>query len=461
MHPHHDHDHLHEHDDPVNRPAPWRIATSTPTNRPDRRALARLDRRAVLRAGAVTVALPMLDLFRVGESRTARAAAEGGPRRLMLVSYNLGFHAPFLFPEKPGRDYEQTRYLKLLEPMRGKFTIFSGISHPRWGAHGAEVAIFTGVAPERFMSEGSTVSLDQFVAERIGQDTRFRNLVIGSGPARKSWTELGQEVPGDASPTKVFASLFIDGSADDVEKELRRIAHGRSILDRVREESRSLSRALGPDDKRRVDLLFASVRDAERALARQEAWVTKPKPKVDFAPPAKDPTRHEVVERDRLWFDITRLALATDSTRVVMLALNEVGVPKLPASVPPELIAEHHDCSHHGQDETKIAKLAVIEETQMAELNRFLESLAGTAEGGTSLLDRTVVATASNLGNASAHSGTNLPIIVAGGGLAHAGHVAYDRKNNVNLSNLYVRLIQQLGIEADRFGTSDGIVTDV
>ena len=454
---HHDHDH----GVATVRFPKWPVAALSRTNRPHHLAFDRLDRRAVLRAGAVSVALPMLDLFRTGESRAAAAAAEGAPRRLVLVSYNLGFHAPLLFPKRPGLDYEQTRYLKLLENMRGRFTIFSGISHPRWGGHGSAVAIFTGVAPERFMAEGSSVSLDQFVAEHIGQDTRFRNLVIGSRPGGKSWTELGQEVPGQESPTKAFVSLFVDGAAADVERELLRLAHGRSILDRVREEARSLSRALGPDDRRRVDLLFASVRDAERALARQEAWASKPKPKVDFPLPAKDPTRHEVVERDRLWFDIVRLALATDSTRVVMLALSEVGVPKLPASVPPELIGEHHDCSHHGQDETKISKLAAIEETQIAELNRFLELLAGSDEGGANLLDRTVVVAASNLGNASAHSGTNLPVIVAGGGLAHVGHVAYDRNNNVNLSNLYVRLIQQLGIEADRFGTSDGIVTDV
>jgi len=121
----------------------------------------------------------------------------------------------------------------------------------------------------------------------------------------------------------------------------------------------------------------------------------------------------------------------------------------------------HHDASHHGQDAARIEQLAKIEEAEFRVFNEFRTKLRGTSEGNESLLDRTMVLLASNLGNASAHSTQNLPIIVAGGGFKHAGHVMYDREKNRPLSNLYVRMLRQMGIEADKFGTSTGVISDI
>jgi hypothetical protein len=442
-------------------------ATCPPVPWASPHAARQFSRRTMLRAGAVAIGLPLLDAFR-GERRSVAAetpAAATAPRRLVLVGRPLGYHAAFLFPERPGRDYETTRYLAHLEPVRGEFTVVSGISHPEHRHHQSEVGLFTGVEWERIAEPSrelrNSISLDQLVAERIGADTRYRNLVLGKSNWPTSWTSKGMAVPAENRPTAAFRTLFLDGAADEVAAELRRLSHGRSILDRVREEAASLSRDLGADDRRRIELLFSSIRDAEQALARSAAWAHTPKPKVDHPAPTRDPSMQEVTERERLWFDIARLALATDSTRVILLSFGEVGVPKVAADVNPELVGNHHDSSHHGLEEGKIAKLATIEDIEMREFGRFLETMRGTAEGDGTLLDHTVVVSASNLGNASAHSSENLPVIVAGGGLRHAGHLAFDRTRNQRLCNLFVRVAQQVGVDIESFGTSDGIVSDL
>jgi len=423
--------------------------------------------RTVLRAGAVVIGLPLLDAFRGGRRSLAAdtANAEPAPRRLVLVGRPLGYHAPFLFPEKPGRDYETTRYLAHLERVRGVFTVVSGLSHPDHRSHHSEVGLFTGVEWDRIAEPSrelrNSISLDQLVAERIGADTRYRNLVLGKSNWPTSWTSEGMAVPAENRPTAAFRTLFLDGAADEVAAELRRLSHGRSILDRVREEAASLNRDLGADDRRRIELLFSSIREAEEVLARSAAWANTPKPKVDHPAPQRDPSMQEVAERERLWFDIARLALTTDSTRMILLSFGEVGVPKVAADVSPELVGNHHDSSHHGLEEGKIAKLATIEDIEMREFGRFLEAMRGTAEGDGTLFDHTVVVSASNLGNASAHSGENLPVIVAGGGLRHAGHLAFDRTRNQRLCNLFVRVAQQVGVDIESFGTSDGMISEI
>lgn len=442
-------------------------ATCPPVSWTRPHAARQISRRTMLRAGAVAIGLPLIDALR-GERRSlaaATAAAGTAPRRLLLVGRPLGYHAPFLFPEKPGLDYEATRYLAHLEPVRGAFTVVSGISHPGHQSHHSELGLFTGVEWERIAEPNrelrNSISLDQLVAERIGADTRYRNLVLGKSNWPTSWTSKGMAVPAENRPTAAFRALFLDGEADEVAAELRRLEHGRSILDRVREEAASLGRELGADDRRRIELLFSSIREAEQALARSAAWADTPKPKVDHPVPKRDPSMQEVAERERLWFDIARLALTTDSTRVILLSFGEVGVPKVPADVSPERVGNHHDSSHHGLDDGKIAKLATIEDIEMREFGRFLETMRGTMDGDGTLLDHTVVVSASNLGNASAHSGENLPVIVAGGGLRHAGHLAFDRTVNRRLSNLFVRVAQQVGVDIESFGTSDGIVSEI
>jgi hypothetical protein len=383
-------------------------------------------------------------------------------KRILLISRPLGYHAEFFFPEKPGKDYELTRYLKPLADHRQEFTVFSGMSHRGYpGGHHAEVALFTGVGPEgvRNMNDiRNSISLDQEIAERIGTATRFPYLSLGGGgTGALSWNRKGVKVPAEGRATQVFKQLFIDGTPEETAREIERIKNGQSILDGVREQAKSLANDLGPADRDRIDLLLTSIREAEQRLQQDQAWVKKPKPKVARQSLTDDYLADlRKLDRDRQWFDLLHLALQTDSTRVIAMWMWSYGPVDLQG-----VGIGHHDATHHGQDEAKIKQLALIEEAEMKLFGEFLGKLKTTNDGGQSLLDQTVLFYGSNLGNGSAHSCDNLPIILAGGGFKHAGHVAFDRKDNKPLSNLFVRMSQQMGIEVDRFGSSTGALSEV
>jgi hypothetical protein len=421
-----------------------------------------LDRRTFLRGAGVCIGLPLLDaMLPVGLGAERKAEALRA-KRLLLISRPLGYHSPFFFPNQSGMDYAPSRYLAPLVEFRREFTVFSGLAHRGYPAgHHAEVALFTGVAADGVRDMNAirnSVSLDQEVAERIGSATRFPYLTLGGGgTGALSWNRKGVRVPAEERATQVFKQLFIDGTPQEVAREIERLRTGRSILDGVREQARALAGTLGPTDRERLDLLLASIRDAEQRLVQDQAWVQKPKPKVPLPPPAEDFLEDQrKLDRDRQWLDLVHLALQTDSTRVLTLWLWSYGPVNLPG-----VAIGHHDATHHGQDEAKIRQLALIEEAEMGSFAEFLGKLKRTDDGGVPLLDRTAVLYASNLGNGSAHTCDNLPVILAGGGFRHAGHVAYDRQNNTPLSNLFVRMLQQLDIELDAFGSSTGTLSEV
>jgi hypothetical protein len=417
-----------------------------------------LSRRYFLKAGAVSLALPALNAML---PRAVRAEETSPPKRLLLIGRNLGIHSPFLFPETPGLNYETTRYLKHLEEHRGRFTLFSGVSHINYNNHHSEPGLFTGVHWDRIKEpvkrHHNSVSLDQYAASQITADTRFRNLVIGPPVQWNfSWNERGVPVPTERSPSQVFKQLFVAGSPSEVASETHRLQTGRSILDQVRDEAKRLGSTLGPEDRDRLDLMFSTVRDTEQNLLRAEAWLNRPKPTVELKPPQNDPDPNLITDRETLWFAITRLAFQTDSTRVILLTMGDAGRAKLEG-----LTLAHHDASHHGKDDAKIEQLALIEETELKLLSSFFSSMQQTQEADTNLFERTAILNISNLSNASAHTCENLPVLLAGGGFNHQGHVLKDRKNNTPLSNLYVRMLQHLGINAESFGSSTGIMSEV
>jgi hypothetical protein len=191
-------------------------------------------------------------------------------------------------------------------------------------------------------------------------------------------------------------------------------------------------------------------------LQQDESWVNRPKPRVNVPPMTPVVGAGTLLARSVQWYDLVHLALQTDSTRVITLSLDSQERPIIDG-----VTLGHHDASHHGQDSTKIEQLAMIEEAELRAFNSFLTKLKDSTEGDQTVLDRTMVFYSSNLSNASAHSIDNLPIILAGGALRHQGHVAYDRRNNRPLSNLYVRMVQHMGIDARAFGTSTGVISDI
>jgi hypothetical protein len=411
----------------------------------------RLNRRHFLRAAGVSLALPWLDtLARPGTS----AANAGPPRRMVCICTPLGLHAPYLFPERAGTDYRLTPYLDVLKEFRDDFTIISGLSHAEVGSSHDSIFSFLTAAPHPEIRGGfrNSVSLDQFAAGHIGGATRFPSLALSCEGFSLSWTRSGAIVPSDVFPSRVFARLFLEGRPDEVQAQVRRLRDGRSILDTVRDQAKKMQPGLGAADRGKLDEYFASVRELERGLARSEEWSHRPKPRVNARPPQDNHNAADLIGRARLMFDLIHLALQTDSTRLVtLLLLGTSSVPPIPG-----VSLGHHDLSHHGQDPNKVAQLRTIELEKMRALRSFLAKLKETREQDASLLDRTMVFFSSNLGNASSHSSRNLPVLLAGGGFRHGRHLAFDPINPPPLSNLYVTMLQRMGINPDRFGSSTG-----
>jgi hypothetical protein len=377
---------------------------------------------------------------------------------MVCICAPLGLHPPYFFPEKNGKDYELTPYLEVLEDFRSEFTVVSGLSHAGLSpgfAHQASASFLTGAQGAGRPGFQNTISIDQFAAEHIGGRTRFPSLALsGEGPGL-SWTRTGALVPAATSPSKVFAKLFLDGRPEEVQAQVNRLADGRSILDDVRNQANALRSNLGSDDRDRLDEYITSVRDLEKRLARDEAWAKSPKPKVQREPPKDIANVADLLGRTRLLFELTHLALQTDSTRLVTIMLGgSTYVPPIPG-----VTLGHHDLSHHGKDPGKLAQLKVVEVETMKTVRDLLVKLRQTKEEGSNLLDRTMVFLGSNLGDGSSHSVKNLPVLLAGGGFRHGQHLHFDPQNPPPLCNLYVSMLQRLGIEADKFSTGTGTLT--
>lgn len=417
----------------------------------------RITRRGLLRAAGVGLALPLLDYFQPRTRAGEKAAAP--PRRMVCICTPLGVHPPYFFPEQAGRDYSLSPYLEPLQDFRDDFSVISGLSHPEVGSSHDSIFSFLTAAPHPEIRGGfrNSISLDQFAAEQIGGQTRFASLSLSAEGFGLSWTRSGALVPPDIFPASVFARLFLEGRPDEVEAQARRLADGQSILDTVREQAKKMQPALGVRDREKVDEYFTSVRELEQRMVTAEQWSKKPKPKVEVQPPQNNMNSADLIGKTRLLFDLTHLALQTDSTRLVsMLLLGTSLVPPIAG-----VSLGHHDLSHHGQDPNKIAQLKAVELEKMKTVGELLKKLKQTEEQGETLLDRTMVFFSSNLGNAGTHSSKNLPVLLAGGGFRHGRHLAFDPNNPPPLSNLYVSMLQRLGIEADRFGSSTGTLADL
>ena len=218
------------------------------------------------------------------------------------------------------------------------------------------------------------------------------------------------------------------------------------------DEARGLQSRVGPRDRQRLEEYFSSVREVEQRLSASEAWVRRPKPVVEAKPPTDVANQADFVARTKLMFDLAHLAIETDSTRVITLKIMGHN------SVPPGLnvTQDWHNLSHHGKDPEKLAQLRVIELAQMKLLGEFLAKLQGASEGGASLLDQTQVLYGSNLGNASSHDTKNMPMLLAGGGYRHGSYHAFDTERNTPLGQLFVSMLQRLGVETDQFATGKG-----
>lgn len=410
-----------------------------------------LPRRTFLRGAGVAIALPALECM--VSPIVARANAESEPRRMVAINMELSFHPPNLMPTTAGRDYETTRYLEPLTDLRDEFTIISGTSHPDVdGGHAASKSWLTGAPHPGAANFKNSISIDQLAAREIGLQTRLAYMALGGGGI--SVSANGVKIPGKPWPSHYFQKMFLEGRPHEKAEQLERLSEGRSVLDTVLDASRRMRPRVSSLDRQKLDEYFTSVREAERQLHKTEQWQHRPKPMVEVPPPndIRDQTR--MIERAKQMYDIMALAIQTDSTRLITYAIGDGShVPQLPG-----VSMNYHDLSHHGQDPEKLKQLATVESEHVKAFGAFLRRLKQTQEAGSNLLDRTMVMLGSHM-HSGGHNNRNLPIILAGGGFRHGQHLAFNPENNYPLANLYVSMLQRLGLEIDTFASSTGTMT--
>jgi Protein of unknown function (DUF1552) len=413
-----------------------------------------ISRRRFLRGSAVAMALPFLEAMR---PPFARATDKAPPRRMLCVCNNLGVLPGPFFPKDAGRDYKASPYLKLLEEHRADFTVLSGVSHPGVdGGHPSDIAFLSCAPHPASSSFRNSISLDQLVAERIGTLTRFPSLTLAVNGGRSlSWTRTGVAIPPEGRASDVFKQLFLQGTPAEVDRQVREIDAGRSILDAVSEQTKALQRNVGARDRARLEQYYSSVRDLEHRLQESRGWASKPKPTVKAAPPVDPASPAQYMGKVQVMYDLARLAFETDSTRAITLMLNSVGTPVVQIAGA-TITDSYHNLSHHGMAADKLAQLEVIDAWHMKLLAELFRGLKSAHEAGATLLDQTMVLYGTNLGDANAHSTTNLPTLLAGGGFRHGQHLAFDRGRNYPLPNLFVSMLQRLGLEEAAFGPSTG-----
>jgi hypothetical protein len=419
----------------------------------------KIARRSLLRATGVAMALPWLES--VASVATIAQDADPlklKPRRFLGICNNLGLLPEEFFPKQAGRDYTPSTYLGVLQKHRDDFTVFSGVSHPNVdGGHPSDISFLTAAPHPASSSFRNSISLDQHIAEQIGNQTRFPSLTlaVNSGSRSLSWTGTGVAIPPEESASSLFKQLFLQGNAAEVEAQIRKLDTGRSILDAIADQTKDLEKRANNHDRGRLEQYFSSVRDLESRLLAARQWESKTKPKIDVEPPTDPTNSAQYMSKVRLMYESVKLAFQTDSTRSVTLMLNSVGTPVV--EIPGKTINDgYHNLSHHGKSEEKLAQLRVIDLEHMRLLDQFLADLKSAKEEDESLLDRSMILYGSNLGDANAHSTLNMPILFAGGGFKHGQHLVFDHQQNYPLPNLFVSILQRMGIEQDRFASSTG-----
>ena len=412
-----------------------------------------MQRRKFLKAAGVSLSLPFLESMAPG---LALASGEA-PKRMVFVCTALGLHPPNLWPKTTGKGYELTPYLKLLEEHRKDFTLFSGLQHEDQTGRQPHDSEMTWLTSARKPGRGgfrNSISIDQLAANHFGNATRFKSVTLGTIKGQsQSYTKGGVMIPSQTSPSELFAQLFLEGKPAEVRAQQQRLNDGKSILDELGSQAKKLKRKASASDNHLLNDYFESVRQAETNIGTAQGWMNKPKPKVDAKQPADIHDRADIIGRAKLLMDMVPLIIQTDSSRVITIMIQDhYVVPKVEG-----VTGNHHNLSHHGQDDQKIEQLQKIEREIVKCYGSLLGQMKETAELGASLLDSTSILFGSNLGNANAHHARNLPIFLAGGGFEHGQYIK--QKKDTPLCNLFVSMLNKAGIEEESFGQSDGTLS--
>ena len=369
------------------------------------------------------------------------------PRRLVCIGNHLGFYPGNFFPRQAGKDYVPTSTLKPLAGHRNDLTVFSNLDHELNGGHKAVQGFLTSIKKEEAAGfPEKNISLDQAAAEHVGSSTRFPSINTGiERGTDMCWTRAGVHVPPINNPATLFRGLFVNSPPSAREGERTRLKHRSSVLDALRDSASALVRSLNAADRDKLDQYLTSVRDVERRLQMSKEWLDRPKPRSPIDEVLDEERQH--IDEVALLYDLLALALQTDSTRVATL---ETGLGFRTAELD---LGSYHGLSHHSKSDDRIGQLQIVEAFLTTKLSNFISQLKEAQ-----VFDETLIVFGSGMSDGSIHSNRNLPVLLAGGGFKHQGHVICpaEQPNRVPLSNLWLSVLQWFGVESDRFGRSTG-----
>lgn len=438
-------------------------------------------RREFLRGLGVCVALPALpSIARATAAAPAMATtATGAPLRMAFLYVPNGVNVDKWRPTGGGVDYQLGESLASLADFRKHLQFFSGLGHQNGtagrdgaGDHArASASFLTGARPRKTSGADIHVgtSVDQLAAQHIGGQTRFPSLELSCDSARKSgscdsgyacayqynlaWRSATLPVAAEKNPRLVFERLFGagDGEARQAALAQRRNAR-KSILDFVTDDARRLARKAGKADRRKLDEYLTSVREVEQQVEHVEQFGDPKDPQL--ATPAGIPPAYR--DHLRIMFDLLAVAFQTDSTRVATFLLAHDGSNRSFADI--GVPDGHHHLSHHGRDEEKLRKIAEIDKFYVEQFAYFLNVMSEKQDvDGRPLLDNSMILYGSGLADGNAHGHHDLPIILAGKGGDTLTPGRYRQApERTPMSNLYVSMLNRMGVAVDQFGDSDG-----
>ena len=438
-----------------------------------------LSRRTVLRGMGTALALPLLDGMVPALTALSKTAARP-VRRLGVAYVPNGVWMDLWTPKTDGVDFELTPTLEPLAPFRDRLTVVSGLdskqANPKPGEGAgdharAAAAFLTGAHPHK--TEGADlragVSMDQIAAQTLGRETQLASLelaldsneLLGACDAgyscaysnTLSWRTATTPLPMESDPRAVFERLFGSSDSTDPAERQARLREDRSVLDAVRDKVARLHRELGVGDRARLGEYLDAIRDIERRIGLAEAQSARELPHVER--PVGIPSTFE--EHAKLMFDLQVLAYQTDMTRVITFMLGrEVSSRAFPEIGVPDA---HHPLSHHQGDQEKIAKLIKVDAYHVQMFAYYLSRLRDTPDGDGSLLDNSAILYAGGISDGNSHSHDDLPVLIAGGGggaLTGGRHLRV--APDTPIANLYVTLLEVMGISVGQVGDSTGLV---
>ncbi len=445
-----------------------------------------LSRRGFLQSAGFMLGLPAFESLR----RTATAAVgspgrtvAGDPLRMAFVYVPNGVIGSHWKPKGSGETLELNDTMQPLAPFQKDLQVVSGLAHQNGWAGGdgggdharACATILTGARPKKTAGTDirAGISVDQMAARELDGLTRFSSLELSCDGVRQSgacdsgyscayqfnlsWRSATQPVAPEANPRAVFERLFGKGAEKGKGAVEQERARHRSMLDFLAEDAATLKTQLGKSDQRKLDEYLTGVREIEQRIQRAERFGL-PKAPTDAVPAGVPQTYTEHI---RLMFDMLALAFQTDATRVASFMLAHDGSNRSFHEI--GISAGHHDLSHHQEDAAKIDQITKIDRFYTEQFAYFLNRLHNTREpNGTSLLENSMIVYCSGLSDANRHAHDNLPVIVAGrggGALRPGKHL--QASQGIPMTNLYMSLLERMGVKADRVGDSTGLISGV